>query len=120
MSNDSGYFRGVVTGLLFGAAAALLLAPKPGSEADKQTNDAAAALKDKAEDFSASVSEVAQSLKERGTDFLESAKEQLEPTVEDAAQDAAQDATQKARTAAAQVDNLPNHKNHAHDVVDSV
>jgi hypothetical protein len=61
-------------------------------------------------------------LKERGADLLENAREQLEPTVEDAThvEDAAHDATQKARDAAAQLDNNAQRGDHAHDVVDSV
>jgi gas vesicle protein len=75
MSDDGGgggYLRGVITGLLFGAAAALLMAPKPGGALRHDLAEGASRLKDKAGSLGGSVADTvadtAQGLRERGQD----------------------------------------------------
>jgi gas vesicle protein len=100
MADESGgYFRGVVTGLLFGAAAALLLTPGKSGEVRQKLSEGAAALKDKASDLGAGL----------GTDDTQAVVDT----------DSAHQATQKAREAAAELDEADT-KSQAHDVVDSV
>ena len=50
MNDDNGYFRGLVTGVLVGAAAALLLTPKRGGELREGIAEGAHNLKDRASD----------------------------------------------------------------------
>ncbi|HEX8834051.1 MAG TPA: YtxH domain-containing protein, partial [Abditibacteriaceae bacterium] len=74
----AGYFRGMITGLLFGAAAALLLAPKKGGELRGDLAEGAVKLKDKAGTLGGTVAETvshtAHELKERGGELLGSVK----------------------------------------------
>ena len=50
MNDDNGYFRGLVTGVLIGAAAALFLTPKRGGELREELAEGAHNLKDRASD----------------------------------------------------------------------
>ncbi|HEY0076295.1 MAG TPA: YtxH domain-containing protein [Abditibacteriaceae bacterium] len=83
-----GYWRGVITGLLFGAAAALLLAPKRGEEIRQEIAENASQLKDKAGDFGSNlthtVSDKAQALKEQSAGVISQARHKGEELVADA------------------------------------
>lgn len=72
---SSGYFRGLVTGVLVGAATALLLTPKRGEDIRQDLAESASRLKEKAEGLSEHLSETAHDLKERSTHLLEDARE---------------------------------------------
>jgi gas vesicle protein len=67
---SSGYIRGLVTGVLIGAGAALLLAPKRGEELREELAQNAAEWKDKA--ASGSLADRAQELKYRATELSQS------------------------------------------------
>lgn len=70
--SGAGYWRGLITGLLFGAAAALLLSAKKNDEQSAGLADSASRLKDKATGLGGSLgalSEQVQSLKERVTEL---------------------------------------------------
>jgi len=69
-SGESGYLGGLITGLLLGAAAALLLAPKPGGEFRHDLAEGASKLKDKAGSLGGTVSDTARELKARGEDVV--------------------------------------------------
>jgi gas vesicle protein len=83
-----GYWRGVITGLLFGAAAALLLAPKRGEEIRQEIAENASQFKDKAGDFGSNlthtVSDKAQALKEQSAGVISQARHKGEELVADA------------------------------------
>jgi gas vesicle protein len=64
---SGGYFRGLVTGVLIGAGAALLLAPKRGEELREELAQNAAEWKDKA--AAGSLADRAQELKDRATEL---------------------------------------------------
>jgi len=49
-SSNSGFFPGLVTGALVGAAIALMFAPQPGAETRRQVKEKALELKDRAAD----------------------------------------------------------------------
>ena len=84
MEESSGYWRGLVTGVIVGAAAALLLTPKKGDELRHELADGASKLKDKA----GTLGEKAGELKERGVEALHNlrgdAEDALAGTLEDA------------------------------------
>ena len=61
----SGYLRGVIVGLLFGAVTALLLTPKRGEELRHELTEGASKLKDKAGELGETVADTARDLKER-------------------------------------------------------
>jgi len=98
---SGGYFRGLVTGVLIGAGAALLLAPKRGEELREELAqnaaewknaansgtlaDRAQELKDRATELGQTVAQKAQEIKQKGQDSLGKAQE----TAEDAAEEAA-------------------------------
>jgi gas vesicle protein len=93
--SGGGYFRGLVTGVLVGAAAALLMAPKRGEEMRQELAEGAGRfrekadeLKGRAEGLSTRVSETAQELKERGQHLMDSAVERGTAVVEHAQQEA--------------------------------
>jgi gas vesicle protein len=75
MTNESGgYLRGIVTGLIFGAVSALLLAPRRGEEMRQEIADGATKLKEKAGELGGSLGESVggklEDLKERGQSLL--------------------------------------------------
>lgn len=96
---SGGYIRGLVTGVLIGAGAALLLAPKRGEELreelahnasewkDKATAgslaDRAQELKDRASELSHTVAQKAQEYKSKGKDVAEEAVQNASEVVED-------------------------------------
>jgi gas vesicle protein len=95
--SGGGYFRGLVTGVLLGAAAMLFLAPKRGEEMRQELAEGAGRfrekadeLKGRAEGLGSRVSETAQDLKERGQHLVESAKERSTSVVEHAQQEASE------------------------------
>jgi len=132
MAEDAGYFRGIVTGLMLGAAAALLLTPKRGTELRHDLAEGAGKLKDKAGDLggnvagtvAGTVSESAHTLKERGEELVATVLHKSDDAL-DGAKDYAAEATAHAREVA---DNLGDEvqakkddvKDQTHDVVDSV
>jgi gas vesicle protein len=67
---SGGYLRGLVTGVLIGAGAALLLAPKRGEELREELAQNAAEWKDKA--AAASLADRAQELKDRAAELSQS------------------------------------------------
>jgi len=69
-----GYLSGLVTGLLFGAVAGLLLAPKKGQELRSELADEAATLKDRAKNLGETVASAAQDVKSHGAEILSSAR----------------------------------------------
>lgn len=97
-----GYLRGLITGVLIGAGAALLLAPKRGEElreelAQNATDwknaanngtlaDRAQELKDRASELGQTVAQKAQELKHKGQDSLGKAQESAEEAADDAAE----------------------------------
>jgi gas vesicle protein len=84
--SEDGYFRGLVTGLLFGAAAALLLAPKRGGELRGEIASGTGRLKERAGELGIgaveSASHAAHELKERGGEVLTNAKDTVTGGVE--------------------------------------
>lgn len=70
MAKENGYIGGLVTGLLLGAAAALLLAPKKGGDMRGEIALGADSLKDKVVDLGGGVVEVV-------SDKIEDVKEKL-------------------------------------------
>lgn len=64
-----GYIRGLVTGVLIGAGAALLLAPKRGEELRDELAQNASVWKEKATGSGSTLAERAQELKERATEL---------------------------------------------------
>jgi len=90
---SGGYIRGLVTGVLIGAGAALLLAPKRGEELREELAqnaaewkagpggtlaDRAQELKDRAAELSHTVAQKAQEYKAKGQDTFDEVKEQIE------------------------------------------
>ena len=78
---DNGYFRGLVTGLLFGAAAALLLAPRSGGELRGGIAEGAGKVKDRAGEWGGGV---AGTISEKAHGVVESAHHLAENVVEKA------------------------------------
>ena len=118
-----GYLRGLLTGVLVGAAAALLLAPKRGEEMRQDLSEGAGRwrekaedLKGKAEDLSGRVSETAHDLKERGQHLIDNARERGAAVVDHAKGEVEEFSAQAADEVAAVKDDI-NEK--AHDVVES-
>lgn len=120
----AGYFRGLVTGLLFGAAAALLLAPKKGDDLRQDLAEGAVKLKDRAgtiggnaaESFEEAVDNIgdkARELKEHGTEALADARSTIGEKM-----DGAKKAIKKESKEASDAGN--EHENSTHDVVESV
>lgn len=70
MAKENGYIGGLITGVLLGAAAALLLAPKKGGEVRGDIAAGAEGLKDKIVDVSGGVVEIV-------GDKIEDVKEKL-------------------------------------------
>ena len=66
---SGGYIRGLVTGVLIGAGAALLLAPKRGEELREELAQNAADWKDKASSPGSTLADRAQDLKDRATEL---------------------------------------------------
>ena len=90
-----GYIRGLVTGVLIGAGAALLLAPKRGEELRDELAQNASQWKEKA--AAGSLAERAQELKTRATDLghtvsqkAQEYKSKGQDAVEEIAEDAAE------------------------------
>jgi gas vesicle protein len=83
-----GYFRGLLTGVLFGAAAALMFAPKRGEEMRGELRGRVDDLRGRAEELQGRVTEAASEIKERGTHLVESAKERSTAVIEHAKQEA--------------------------------
>jgi gas vesicle protein len=112
MSDDGGggYLRGVITGLLFGAAAALLMAPKPGGALRQDLAEGASKLKDKAGSLGGSVADTvadsARELTNRGEDAV--------ADVRATGQDALADAADYAEAVKAE------DKDDTHDVIETV
>lgn len=67
--NSGGYLGGLVVGVLIGAGAALLLAPKRGEELRDELAQNASQWKDKAAGSGSTLSERAQELKDRATEL---------------------------------------------------
>ena len=115
-----GYFRGLVTGVLVGAATALLLAPKRGEDIRQDLADSAERLKEKAGDLSEHLSETAQDLKERGTHLVENARERGSGLIAQT-EDTAQEWDNETQSAGDVQDKSDAGKeDQAHDVVESV
>jgi len=66
---SGGYFRGLVTGVLIGAGAALLLAPKRGEELREELAQNASDWKEKATGPGGTLADRAQELKDRATEL---------------------------------------------------
>jgi len=79
-----GYFRGLVTGLLFGAAAALLLAPKRGEDLRHDLAENATKLKGKASDLGSTVAATASDLRGRTEEFAGTVRAKGSEVVEEA------------------------------------
>ena len=76
MASEGGkYLRGLVTGVLVGAGAALLLAPKRGEDVRQDLADSAERLKEKAEDLSGQLADKAHDMKERGSHLVENVRD---------------------------------------------
>lgn len=71
----AGYFKGLLTGLVFGGAAALLLAPKKGEELRGDLSQTGEKLKDRASSVGASVGIAALDVKDHSVELLHSVKE---------------------------------------------
>ena len=69
------YFSGLLTGVIFGAVGALLLAPKRGEELRGDLKDRAEKAKDRASTVSTAVGVAAIDLKDHGTELVSSALE---------------------------------------------
>lgn len=69
-----GYLSGLAAGLLFGAVAGLLLAPKRGRELREELAQEAETLKERAKNIGESVSTAAQDVKVHGAEMLSTAK----------------------------------------------
>jgi len=103
---SGGYFRGLVTGVLIGAGAALLLAPKRGEELREELAqnaaewknaanngtlaDRAQELKDRATELGQNVAQKAQEIKQKGQESLGKAQESAEDAAEDITENAAE------------------------------
>lgn len=91
-----GYIRGLVTGVLIGAGAALLLAPKPGQELRDDLAQNASDWKDKATGSGSTLAERAQDLKDRATDLGQTVSDKAQEYKakgQDAAEEIAQNAS---------------------------
>jgi gas vesicle protein len=75
MAEKSGYFGGLVTGLIFGGVAALLLAPKKGEELRGDLSQTGEKLKDRASSVGATVGIAALDVKDHSVELLNSVKE---------------------------------------------
>jgi gas vesicle protein len=111
MSNESGnYLKGIVTGLVFGAISALLLAPRRGEEMRQELAQGATKLKDKAGELGGTLGESVGGklgdLKERGQSIL--------PDTSSQKVDALDESLDIAREAKEEVENQ------AHDVIESI
>ena len=112
MANETGgYWRGIVTGVLVGAATALLLAPKRGEDIRQDLADSAGRWKEKAEDLTGQLSDTALDLKERGSHLVENARDKSSDLIAQAGEKA-EDWKAEAKKEEA--------KEQAHDVVESV
>lgn len=126
--SGTGYLVGIVTGALLGAAAALLLAPKPGGELRQDLATAATRLKDKANDLGGTLGETvadrAREVKERGGDLVAGARAQGKDALHEGAlyaQDVSETMQAKTVDFAASANGTAHHITaKAHDVVESV
>ena len=109
----SGYFRGLLAGLLVGAAAALLLAPKEGGAFRRDLAKGASKLKDKAADLGGNVTDSARDLKHIGEDLVTNVRS----SGSDAADKAADVVDNLQEKAHASKEDL---KERAHELVDKV
>lgn len=76
MANDKpGYLSGLLTGLIFGGVAALLLAPKKGQELRDELTHGAEKIKERATTVGTTVGVAALDVKDHGAEILNSAKE---------------------------------------------
>ena len=123
---SSGYWRGLFTGVVIGAATALILAPKRGEEIRHDLSEGASKVKEKATDISGTVAGTvavtARDLKDRGQELVSNARARVGGVAEDAgdvAEDAQDDAQDAADVSSAFVEG--SHLNgKAPDVVESV
>jgi gas vesicle protein len=119
MSEDSsGYWRGLITGVIIGAAAALLLAPTRGDEIRHDLSAGASKVKDRAADLSGTVAETARDLKDRGQDLVSTARSKVAGAADadESVQSSAQAGGESAETRAGD----PMLNGQSHDVVESV
>lgn len=121
-SEGGGYLRGLVTGVLVGAATALLLAPKRGEDIRQDLAESAERLKEKAEDFSGQISDKAHDIKERGSHLVEVARDKSSGLIAAAGNKADdwQDETFDADGDLIGEAGAPEKTDQSHDVVDSV
>jgi gas vesicle protein len=84
--SGGGYFRGLVTGVLIGAAAALFLAPRRGEDLRHDLTDSASKIKDRAGGLTGSVTETADHIKERTQGVVETLRTQGSEVAAQAAQ----------------------------------
>ncbi len=103
---SSGYVRGLITGVLVGAATALILAPKRGDEIRQDLSEGASKVKERAADLTGTVAGTAREWKDRGQDLVSSARSKAGAVSEDAADYA--------------TDVAENGQAKAHDVIESV
>ena len=96
---DNSYWRGVLTGIIVGAGAALLMAPKRGDQLRDELLDSADDWKDKA---AHRAHDLKDNLKERGTEALDQAKQtttEISAAVKDAVvKDSAKEKLETAQT----------------------
>ena len=76
------FLAGLGLGALIGAAAALLLAPKPGTETRQDIASAAEDLRDKAGKIVKDLSQSSEELVKKSKDLLESTKEKVQSAVD--------------------------------------
>ncbi|MDQ3815656.1 MAG: YtxH domain-containing protein [Armatimonadota bacterium] len=86
MSTESGggYLRGLVTGLLFGAAAALLLAPKRGEDLRQDLAEKGTRIKAKASDLGGTVAGTARDIRSRTEEFASTVRAKGSEVAEEA------------------------------------
>ena len=90
---SGGYIRGLVTGVLIGAGAALLLAPKRGEELREELAQNAAEWKDKA--AAGSLADRAQELKDRAAELSQTVTQKAQE-YKTKSQDAVEDVVENA------------------------
>ncbi len=77
-----GFFAGVLTGGIIGAALALVFAPRPGEETREILLEKSAELRNKAQELSALAKEGADELLERGKSVVEEQRAKVEEAIQ--------------------------------------